>query len=206
MIKISEMRSVHFYSSQLGQDNPSAVSRWEHYGYHIDDWKEVYRRPYLCTKSTKLQTLQYQVLNRFIPTKRYLFMRNITETSTCAQCDRIDTLEHFLFRCNKVRSLWRFLFDKLNERSLETVETIIFGAKNKSLAINLLIILTKQHIVHCKLALNPTVPTLQGLTHFICNQVEIERRIASKNDKMQAFENKWAGMIEENGCFAIFSR
>ena len=72
MLKINEMRSFHFYKAFIGQETPRAVKRWEFYEYNVSSWKKVFRIPYICTKSTKLQTLQYRILHRYIPTRRYL--------------------------------------------------------------------------------------------------------------------------------------
>ena len=72
-LTIAEIRSKHFYTARVGQETSSAVSKWEQYGYNINDWKEVFQIPYICTQSTKLQTLQYSVLHRYISTRRYLF-------------------------------------------------------------------------------------------------------------------------------------
>ena len=52
VLKISEMRSKHFHTAQVGQETPIAVTRWEEYGYKIEDWKEVFRVPYRCTQAT----------------------------------------------------------------------------------------------------------------------------------------------------------
>ena len=205
MLKISEMRSSHFYKAHVGQETPSAVARWEHYGYTVSDWEKVFQIPYKCTKWTKLQTLQYRILNRFLPTRRYLLIRNVVDTPKCRQCNREDTLEHFLFTCDNVKPIWNFVFNKLNRADINSVETVIFGTTCNKPAINLLILLAKQYIVHCKLAKNILTPAVQGLTHFIIYNVDIERQNAIANNKLLSFSSKWYSMVDASGKFHLFN-
>ena len=45
--KITEMKSIHFYSAQLEEAQPCAINRWEQDGYQVDDWTNVFRIPYV---------------------------------------------------------------------------------------------------------------------------------------------------------------
>ena len=75
-----------------------------------DDWADVFRIPYTCTKSTKLQAFQYQVIHRYIPTKRFLFVRHIVDRPNCFKCNDDDTITHHLFRCPRVLNFWNDVF------------------------------------------------------------------------------------------------
>ena len=200
-LNIGEMRSCHFYRAQIGQETPTAVARWEHYGKKVDDWEKVFRLPYSCTKATKLQTLQYRVLNRYLPTQRYLFIRNVVETPICRQCNQTDTIEHFLFSCNEVKPLWNTLFKKIYKTQFNTVHNVIFGVINSKPAINLLILLGKQYIVQCKLAASALTPTVHGLMLFINYHVNIEKRIAISNNHIHIFRKKWSNVLNANDVF-----
>ena len=203
VVKLREMRSYHFYQAQIGQETPSAVTRWEHYGRSMASWDKVFRVPYTCTKSTKLQTLQYRILHRYLPTRRYLFIRNVTESPECRQCEQMDTIEHFLFECGILRPLWNAIFMKLNLTNVNMIETVIFGALGKKSAINLLIILVKQYIVQCKLAITTSTPTIHGLTPFINYHIDIERRAAVINDNEEKFRQKWSTLLDRDGVFTM---
>lgn len=205
VLKVKEMRSSHFYKAQIGRETPSAVARWEHYGYQIGSWENIFILPYMCTKSTKLQTLQYRILNRFLPTKKYLFIRNVVETSECPACKQIDTLEHFLFSCVEVKCLWEALFCRINKLSLNSVHTVLFGVARNNYAINLLVLLVKQYIVNCKLASVTTVPTTQGLAWFLKHHINIERQIAIGGEKLQSFNEKWSRFLDVNNEFNLVS-
>ena len=93
---------------------------------------------------------------------------------------------------------------KINDRSIQTIDAVIFGAVDKSSAINLLIILAKEYIVKCKLAPESITPTEQGLVASINHYVDIERQIAKANDTMQSYSEKWSNMLDEGGQFNVF--
>ena len=161
----------------------------------MGSWDKVFKIPYTCTKSTKLQTLQYRILHRYLPTQRYLFIRNVTETPECRQCKQMDTIEHFLFECDKIRPIWNKIFTKLNLMNVNVMQMVIFGALGKKSAINLLIILVKQYIVQCKLATIASTPTIHGLVPFINHHVDIERRSAVANNHEETFRQKWSASV-----------
>ena len=91
ILKKNEVRSFHFSKAFIGQETPRAVTRWEFYEYNVKSWKEVFRIPYICTKSTILQTLKYHILHRYIPTRRYLFIKNVVDAPHGFECQQIDT-------------------------------------------------------------------------------------------------------------------
>ena len=62
---------------------PTAVQRWQNEGFDHISWSDVMLMPYKCTKSTKLQAFQYQIIHRFIPTNKYLYVRGIKESAAC---------------------------------------------------------------------------------------------------------------------------
>lgn len=181
------------------------MKRWEFYEYNVSSWKKVFRIPYICTKSTKLQTLQYRILHRYIPTRRYLFIRNVVDAPHCLECQQMDTLEHFLFKCEKVKPLWNRLFEGINRTSLNSTGIVIFGAVSERPAINLLILLVKQYIVQCKLAPVTLTPSVQGLISFITYHIDIERRIAVSNNNIESFCEKWSGFLDETQSLNLFA-
>ena len=71
-----EMCKCHHHYKNLHKIcKPAAVSRWEYYGVRPESWRGIYEIPYKSTKSTRLQSLHFRIINRFIPTRKYLCTR-----------------------------------------------------------------------------------------------------------------------------------
>ena len=43
--------------------------------FTAEQWSHIYLLPYNCCTSTKLQTLQYRIINRYIPTRKFLYLQ-----------------------------------------------------------------------------------------------------------------------------------
>ena len=64
-IKITDARCFHFYQSWISNNVPTAVINWEDKGY-LMKWDKVFKLPYLCTTSTRLQSLHIIELSTVI--------------------------------------------------------------------------------------------------------------------------------------------
>ena len=76
---------------------PTAFDRWQKEGLGQANWSNVIYLSYNCTKSTKLQAFQFQLMHRFIPTNKFLFVRGIVESPACRRCTSDDTIIHYFF-------------------------------------------------------------------------------------------------------------
>ena len=94
---LGKCKCQQFYRSLNKIREPTAVSRWESYGVQPQSWQEVHEIPYKCTKSTRLHSLHFRIINRYIPTRKYLCTRGVTGSPLCLKCFKIDDLEHFFF-------------------------------------------------------------------------------------------------------------
>ena len=90
------------------REMPSCIEHWETCYYYIDfDWKYIYSLPYNITRETKLQSLQFQILNRYIPCRSFLKQCKQEISDKCKICNEIDDLEHFFHSCSSVKPFWR---------------------------------------------------------------------------------------------------
>ena len=94
-IKIENVNSRLLYDVLTEPQIPAAVARWAHYSVRPKKWKNIYEIPFKCTTSTKLQSLHYRVINRFIPTRRYLCVRGVVGSPLRLKCFETDDLQHF---------------------------------------------------------------------------------------------------------------
>jgi hypothetical protein len=85
---------------------PTAISKWETDFEISDDWKCIFRLPYNSTRETQLQALQFRILHRFLPCKKWLYDISIMNSNLCLECNVIDTIEHYIYACKPVKHFW----------------------------------------------------------------------------------------------------
>ena len=98
--EVKHLRCKDFYMEFVSKklEAPKSTQKWEEYYYYIDfDWKYLFQLPYIVARETNLQSLQYQVLNRYIPCKNFLNMWGKEESNKCSTCDKIEDLEHYFY-------------------------------------------------------------------------------------------------------------
>ena len=75
-VPVTVIRSSFFYYLHISNGVPAAQKRWQDEGINFgDDWPKVYSLAFNITSSTKLQSLQYRILHRYWPTRRYLCIK-----------------------------------------------------------------------------------------------------------------------------------
>ena len=169
----------------------------------MKNWKKVFRIPYECTASTKLQTLHYRIVHRYLPTKRYLYVRGVVESQLCPECDEVDTLEHCLYQCIDVRDIWSSMFSLIHTTSQEPVELVLFGIEDGRQAANVILLLVKQYIVGCKLSRSASRPSMGAVKGYLNNYIMMEKRNAVINLRESKFNDKWQGFIDDNACIRL---
>ena len=148
------VKSSYFYGLLVPDVTPTAQARWVKEGIDFgSDWSAIHERSFRSTVSTKLQSLQYKVLHRFFPTKRYLCIRNVIGDPFCDSCGSIESIEHYFFSCEQNKRFWHDLAMKMNQKLPVgqhvsfTGNRVIFGYSNRPAIVNLFILVAKQCIV-----------------------------------------------------------
>ena len=194
--------SKHFYLNLIqGSAIPTCRQRWEaeHFIFSENRWREIYRLPYEVTTSTKLQTLQYKVINRYVTTRKYLYNCKIIESPICLYCTQVDNLHHFLYGCEQTRIFWNEVIEELKRifhaRLRLGSELIIFGLRRVGSLSNYLILLGKQFIVNRKLK-EETIST-EVFWRSVKHQYKVDECIAAKSGMdMKRFHRKWRGVTD----------
>lgn len=57
-------------------------------------------------RDTKYQAFQYKLLQRIIPCNKYLANIRIKQENSCAFCDEVDSVQHFLLECDNTKRFW----------------------------------------------------------------------------------------------------
>ena len=198
---VRNLKSFHVYQKQIMKKAPTAEQKWEAEGFNITCWKKIYELPYKVCASTKLQSLQFRVLHRYIPTRKFLYNKNVIGSSLCRRCFQPDTLQHFFFGCEDVRRLWDEILHKLKEiyslpHDFLRVDTILFGFPSAPAVVNLIILLCKQYILYCKGNETSTVPNHEQCLRSIFMYYSAEKQIAKKQNRMKELIAKWDKIID----------
>ena len=164
----------HFMSCMTEIREPTSVRRWDFFNIRPQSWREIYELPYKCTRATRLQALHFRIVNRYIPTRKYLCTRGVVGSPLCLKCFDVDDLEHFFVGCADVKELWNRLISKLKQifrlpNNFGNYQTLVLGCPAAPPVVNLIVLLTKQYIVNCKLSYNDTVrvPNFAGLLSVV---------------------------------------
>ena len=210
-VSVKASRSQHYYKGLLGQHQPRAESKWAAEGVDIPNWSKIYLIPYGCTKSTRIQSLHYRVIHRYIPTRKYLCTRGIAGSPLCLKCFATDTLQHFFCDCEDVTRLWGIIMSTLKrtfnlaERHT-THENILLGVPDAPPVVNLIILLCKQYIVNVKLGQQERAPLLNMETFIsiLKQEFQAEMLVGKRNSKVEAVLNKWHRVFDTTGQCIIF--
>ena len=200
IFSIKQLNSRLFYEMMLDKKTPTAVQRWTDYNVCPPSWKDIYEIPYKCTTSTRLQSLHYRIINRYIPTRRYLCTRGVIGSPLCRKCFMMDDLQHFFVECPDVKQLWSAISEligqnlALQEQILDC-QSIILGCPKAPDVVNLIILIAKQHIVASKLSTdNVLEPRISAVKAMIEKTYRAESIIAKRRGKTDGLNKKWKGL------------
>ena len=168
------------------------------------DWEKIYLLPFKTTLHTKLREFQYKILNRILYTNDLLFKFKKVDSPLCYFCGKeLETLEHLFFCCPKVHVFWNEVAVMLNSHGITfkslDIKDILFGffdARNHDSGGSLLnyIVLESKYFIY-RTKLNKTSLSLKSFFERIKNTFQIERFIATKNNKLEIHQNKWKPLL-----------
>ena len=130
-----------------------------------------------------------------------LFKFKKVDFPLCYFCGKeLETLEHLFFCCPKVHAFWDEVKVILNSQGITFkslgIKDIFFGFcdtpnhDNDGILLNYIVLESKYFIYHTKF--NKTSLSFKSLK----NTFEIERFIATKNNKLEIHYNKWKPLLQ----------
>ena len=201
-IPLTEIKTKQIYSLvNKTTVTPTAFDRWEKDGLGQACCSKVMQMPYKCTKSTKLQTFQFQLVHRFIPTNKFLYVRRIANSPSCQHCGSDDTIIHYFFACQSVRAFWGDVFQFINRntypaRYANEVRNILFGIVDAPPVVNLLILIAKHYLYLSKRS--DRVGRMEAYLGYVKSVHAAEMKASvgcSKTAKKT--ESKWGAFVRE---------
>ena len=177
---------------------PTASIKWN-LEFENLNWTRIFIKCFKVSSDPKLQWFQARLLHRILPTKKYLALCNLTDSSRCVFCDKeVETLNHLFWNCEHVQKFWNDLKLLLDEKCPHcsrlnlTKELILFGTKENTFTdspIDFIILFAKFYIYKTKL--NETRPHIKQFVQQLKFRITIEKALACKNNKEHTFENNW---------------
>ena len=103
-IAVGNMGRYFYYALIKNQDTPLCVALWKRkYGISIEKtyWNIIHQ-----LKESRLRALCWKIVHNIYPTNILLFKMKLKTSMNCTHCNVTDFVEHFFFKCEKVRPLW----------------------------------------------------------------------------------------------------
>jgi hypothetical protein len=166
------------------------------YGISDDMLKKVYTLPYISTRSTTLQALQYKILHKIINCNYWLHKIRIKDSPQCRFCRDPETIDHFFYSCENTKHFWYAMLrwwnstQEIELRELKEKDIMLGhlpGEVNK--ALNCCILIGKNMIYRSKN--NNKQPDIYAFHVDQKNYLETERFIHTRDDKLEMFLDLW---------------
>ncbi len=183
---------------------PTAVNKWtEHFSIDINDWPLIFKSPYVATRNTHLQSLQFKFIHRIIPCNKWLFTQNVINSPHCTTCsESIDDIIHHFVDCKGLNNFWNSLELWWNRTAKYQVKIckkhIIFGLYYDNVffsSINFVLLLAKSYIY--RQVYNEHTVDFYNFLSVLKSNLEIEKFICDSTGRGQNFDEKWS-MIFDN--------
>jgi len=72
-------------------------------------WNSIYNQKLIYVKAPKLAEFNFKIFNNIIPNGYILSKWNKNVHSRCSVCNSIETTEHMIYECQRVRILWNIV-------------------------------------------------------------------------------------------------
>ena len=145
----------------------------------VNSFKTFYTIPFISTIESKLRSFQYKILQRILPTNKFLKLCNIRNNDCYSFCQKeIETIEH-PFGCHFVKAFWNQIAYSLspciNLSSVINAKCILLGVTSgdNMHLINHLLIIVKRYIYIIKFV--PSKLNISAVHNSIREVYDIEK-------------------------------
>ena len=160
--------------------------------------QEVFSIPYNAASETYVWSFQYKILNNILFTNTKLFKFGLSESEKCSFCTFYkEDLYHLFYGCSYSRAFWNRFCDWWTSFQGEnlslSLKDVIVGILNRNDLLNYLIILGKLCLWECRR--KKSLPKFNMFLQIVEAKQETEKRIASKNKRLQDFWKRWEPLL-----------
>ena len=203
---LKSVKCKEFYHTFVKQKYTRAKSlyKWEELYYFADfDWQELFLIPYRYCRETSIQSLQFQIINRYFPSNSILNTWHNTN-ETCNKCGGIDTIEHYFYHCDPIKKLWTDFMKWYKEVHNVTFTLgcldVVFGIVNTNqnpvlTSLNYCILsgkafIRKQNMQNANIALNAFLAELK-------RRLVIEKYITTQKGTLDKFNQDFGQLLQK---------
>jgi hypothetical protein len=144
----------------------------------------------LC-KNSKLRNIYFRLINRDFFTHSRMFKYNMTNTDKCPRCGLTESINHLIWECSHVRTIWglynNFVNSVGNEKDhVKTYDDVYRVGRTP--AISLIKIRVIQELIQVERPKNWNENNLESIVNDLINN---ERYIAIQKFSLKKFLAKW---------------
>ena len=179
--------------------SPICISKWTRDFVDLPSWKSIFLKCKKTTPDAQLKWFQFRLLHRLLPTKRFLYIRKLSESSVCTFCQREEeSILHLFWDCQHVQKFWSDVTAWLNNNCVTCTgivlskTLVIFGVETNfktDHVFDLLILIAKFHIYKCRL--QEKIPDLNFFKNIVKHRYMIEQYRHGISGSMGKFIVDW---------------
>lgn len=155
-----------------------------------EEWKALYKIPFVATKEIHLRMMQMKILHRILPLNDWLFKTKLINFNTCTFCSiQVETIEHFFYDCIQIKSIWLQLAEKLHLPPFTMKQVLLGDTRTQNISVENIKLLTKEYIYKAKI--NDVHPNWEGLK----NTIKLKMKIEQANTNHEIYIAKWGNVI-----------
>ena len=197
---ICKSGSKHIYNCLVKHsERPKCIDKWTERLQVNLEINTIFTKLKKTTQDTRLRWFQYRLIYRILPTQRFLFLRNIADSSVCTFCGKEEeTLEHLFWDCTETQIFWTHFLDWLHCNFFHCANMrlsrhlVLFGCQDNVItdkAFDLFLLIAKNQIFSAKV--KGVTPNMLVLIRTLKQRYVIEKQNAYLNDYVTSFHRNW---------------
>ena len=160
------------------------------------NWEEVYTRIYTTTIDSYTRYFQYKILNNILYLNRDLHRFKLIESPQCSYCHTsAETIDHLFVECICSKNLYIDIKNWCYTKNLELpdhcLESTLLGVSLQSNNVIINQLLIEYKILLYKFRGQGRTPTLRMFINSLLALEKIERKIATRKNKLTFHLQKW---------------
>jgi hypothetical protein len=198
-------KTLYWLILPLNHDIISVPNSHKHWieKYKLETLDKYFELPFISIRITFIQALQYKIINRVFNCNEWLTKIKIIKNAKCRFCNKMETIEHYFYECEKTLDFWNIFKTWWNSfklcRKINITECdVILGSLEDSKFtqnFNCLILIAKGTVYSDKS--NNRQPDFYNFLVQLKFYLKIEEQINIKNKTQTKFEIQW-GDIANN--------
>ena len=178
---------------------PAGFVKWNTQFNDNLNWPKILDLCHKTTRQCKLRWFQLRLLHRILPTKRFLYLRSISQDNLCCFCnEQEESICHLFWSCKHVKKFWSDLQNLLllscqhiiNLRLDE--ELVLFGTRENMYTdkvFDLIILVAKYYLYSLKWT--NSIPNIRTFHTILKNRYRLEKYSSLCSNQSHTFDTLW---------------